>query len=236
MLQQMGFNENQDNEFDIPVVKYATEKHVACVFLLDISGSMVQNNAIGQLNEGLRVFKEQTLASLDKHAKACIDVAVITFNDKIDLIQGFTPVEDMNIPVLQASGLTAMGGALDMGMDLITKQKKLYNAAGTPYFRPWLFCITDGAPNDDYVPHAKRLRWMEDNKKAVAYCVGVDGFRADIMQTIFKPENIYGLKNCDFTSLFKFVSSSLDALRNSAAETGALNVETPESMFRVPLD
>jgi uncharacterized protein YegL len=77
---------------------------------------------------------------------------------------------------------------------------------------------------------------MEENKKVVAYCVGVEGFRVDIMRDIFKPQNIYGLRNCDFTGLFKFVSSSLDALRNSTAETGSLNVEVPDTMFQVPLD
>ncbi|WP_294492201.1 hypothetical protein [uncultured Ruminococcus sp.] len=74
MVQQMDFNDLASFS-DIPV-KYATEKHVACVFCLDISGSMTHNNAIGQLNEGLRMFKEQTMSSLDTHAKACIDVAI----------------------------------------------------------------------------------------------------------------------------------------------------------------
>lgn len=234
MVQQMDFNMDF-NGGDMPV-KYATEKHVACVFCLDISGSMTHNDAIGQLNEGLRMFKQQTLSSLDTHAKACIDVAIVTFNDNVDMIQNFAPVEDMIVPTLTASGRTAMGGALEMAMDMITQQKEIYNYAGTPYFRPWIFCITDGGPNDEYVDAAERLKWMEDNKKVVAYCVGVEGFRADIMKDIFKPQNIYGLRNCDFTGLFKFVSSSLDALRNSTAETGSLNVEVPETMFQVPLD
>ena len=234
MVQQMDFNLDFNGE-DMPV-KYATEKHVACVFCLDISGSMEHNDAIGQLNEGLKMFKQQTLSSLDTHAKACIDVAIVTFNDNVDMIQNFAPVEDMIVPTLTASGRTAMGGALEMAMDMITQQKERYNYAGTPYFRPWIFCITDGGPNDEYLDAAERLRWMEENKKVVAYCVGVEGFRADIMKDIFKPQNIYGLRNCDFTGLFKFVSSSLDALRNSTAETGSLNVEVPETMFQVPLD
>ena len=59
-------------DFNDEPVKYVTEKHVACVFLLDTSSSMNSNEAIKQLNEGLRVFKQQTLSSLDTHAKACI--------------------------------------------------------------------------------------------------------------------------------------------------------------------
>ena len=227
-LQQMGFN-------DTPV-KYSTEKHVACVFLLDTSGSMMQGGAIDQLNAGLRAFKEQTMNSMDSRAKACIDVAIVSFNNTVTVVQGFTPVEDMDPRPLQAFGQTHMGAALEEGMDLITKQKKRYGSAGTPYFRPWIFCITDGAPNDDYRDAAERLKWMEENKKVVAYCVGVDNFNPEIMRQIFRPENIFGLRDCDFTGLFKFVSSSLAAVRASSDESSALNVQVPPSMFNIPLN
>ena len=228
-LEQMGFD-------DTPV-KYSTEKHVACVFLLDTSGSMNSNDAIGQLNEGLRAFKEQTLKSMDSRAKACIDVAVVTFDNDVQVIQDFTSVEDMQLPLLEANGMTVMGKALEKVMDMITEQKNLYNYAGTPYFRPWIFCITDGGPNDNYLEAAERLRWMEQNKKVVAYCVGVEGFNVDIMQEIFSPDNIFGLEGCDFTGLFKFVSSSLAAVRTSSDESGAsIDVAAPATLFKIPLN
>ncbi len=224
-------------EFDDTPVKYSTEKHVACVFLLDTSSSMMKNDAIGQLNEGLRAFKAQTLSSMDSRAKACIDVAIVTFDSEVNVIQNFTPVEDMELPELTACGQTVMGAALEQGMDMITRQKNVYAYAGTPYFRPWIFCITDGGPNDDYRDAAERLKWMESNKKVVAYCVGVENFRVDIMRQIFNPDNIFGLKNCDFTGLFKFVSSSLAAVRTSTDESGAaIEVDAPVTMFKIPID
>ena len=87
-------------DFNDEPVKYVTEKHVACVFLLDTSSSMNSNEAIKQLNEGLRVFKQQTLSSLDTHAKACIDVAVVTFDSDVKVIQDFAPVEEMEISLV----------------------------------------------------------------------------------------------------------------------------------------
>ncbi len=227
-ISQMGFD-------DTPV-KYSTEKHVACVFLLDTSSSMNRNDAIGQLNAGLKAFKEQTLSSMDTRAKACIDVAVVTFDNEARIVQDFTPVEDMDIRPLEAYGQTAMGAALELGMDMITRQKNVYGFAGTPYFRPWIFCITDGGPNDDYRDAAERLKWMEENKKVVAYCVGVEQFRVDIMQQIFSPDNIFGLRNCDFTGLFRFVSSSLAAVRTSTDESASIDVEAPATMFKIPLN
>lgn len=223
-------------DFNDEPVKYVTEKHVACVFLLDTSSSMNNNEAIKQLNEGLRVFKQQTLSSLDTHAKACIDVAVVTFDSYVNVIQDFAPVEEMELPELEAYGNTAMGEALETAMDMVATQKNNYKNAGTPYFRPWIFCITDGGPTDDYREPAERLKYLENNKKVVAYCVGVDGFRADIMKQIFDPNNIYGLKNCDFRGLFKFVSDSMRGVANSTEESGSLNIPAPDTMFKVPLD
>lgn len=110
-------------DFNDEPVKYVTEKHVACVFLLDTSSSMNSNEAIKQLNEGLRVFKQQTLSSLDTHAKACIDVAVVTFDSDVKVIQDFAPVEEMELPELKAYGNTAMGKALETAMDMVTMQK-----------------------------------------------------------------------------------------------------------------
>lgn len=216
-------------------VKYATEKHVACVFLLDTSYSMRQNGAIDKLNEGLRAFKAQTLNDLDSHAKACIDVAIVSFSSTVDLIQDFCPVEDMQTPVLDAYGKTAMGGALELGMDMITRQKQVYDNSGTPYFRPWIFCITDGGPNDDYLDAIRRLKWMEQEKKVLAFCVGVEGCSFDIMKDIFAHERIFMLDNLDFTGLFKFVSSSLTALRNSTGLTDSIQVQKPDNMISIPL-
>ncbi|HBN84986.1 MAG TPA: hypothetical protein DDZ89_14215, partial [Clostridiales bacterium] len=191
-------------------LQWITERHVACVFLLDTSGSMADDNAIGKLNEGLRVFKSQTVndSTFDEHTKACIDVALISFGPTVILQQDFVPVSSMNPPVLTAGGGTPMGGALNMALDIITEQKARYNELGTPYFRPWIFCITDGKPNDDYLAATQRLKQMENEKKVLGYCVGVEKFDRSMMASIFNPERIFELANLNFPALFKFVSSS----------------------------
>ena len=209
---------NQDGK---PMVRWITECHVACVFLLDVSSSMLERNAIGKLNEGLRIFKEQTLLDsrhYNEHTQACIDVAIVSFGREVKVVQEFTPVSDMKVPELSAGGRTPMGAALNKAMDMVTEQKNRYNnVTGTPYFRPWIFCITDGGPNDDYREAAQRLRNMEANKGVLGYCVGTENYNREIMQSIFVPERMYELDNLDFPSLFKFVSNSLTTIQNSDA-------------------
>ena len=230
----MPLEQKPFNDAAIPI-KYLSERHVACVFLLDTSASM-EGEPIKKLNEGIRIFKEQTVNNVkfNAHTKACIDVAIVSFDSTIKVYQDFTPVENMSVPTLKAGGMTHMGEALEKAMDMITKQKERYNSMGTPYYRPWIFCITDGGPNDDYLAAMQRLEWMENEKKLLAYCVGVDGFQKDIVKTIFAPERIFKLENLDFPSLFQFVSSSLAAVRNSnEADGGSIEVDAPKTIKMV---
>jgi uncharacterized protein YegL len=116
-------------------------------------------------------------------------------------------------------------------MDMITQQKVRYNTFGVPYYRPWIFCITDGGPNDNYLEAMKRLEKLESERKVLAYCVGVNDFRKDIMRQIFAPERIFELEDCDFPALFEFVSNSLAAVRNSnEANGGTIDVDAPTKL------
>jgi uncharacterized protein YegL len=220
--------------------QWISERHVACVFLLDTSGSMEQNDAIGKLNAGLRAFKTQTMnnTSFDEHTKACIDVALVSFGPAVVVQRDFCPVSALDVPVLSANGGTPMGEALNKALDMITERKKRYSELGTPYYRPWIFCITDGEPNDQYQAAAQRLKQMEKDTKVLGFCVGVENFNRKAMVSIFDQERLFELMNLDFTSLFKFVSSSLAQTRNSDTSAAkSINVEVPPTLksLNIPL-
>ncbi len=217
-------------------IQWITERHVACVFLLDTSDSMNINDAIGKLNAGLQTFKEQTIHDMrfDEHTKACIDVALITFGPDVKVRMEFTPVSEMVPPVLTASGKTPLGAAIEKALDMITDQKARYNALGTPYYRPWVFCITDGAPTDDYGAAAVRLKRMENETKVLGYCVGVENFDRRTMAGIFQQERIFELANLNFPALFEFVSSSLATVRNSDPSGGrTVAVDAPKDLHTI---
>jgi uncharacterized protein YegL len=204
-----------------------TEMHVACVFLLDTSGSMATDDAIGKLNEGLRLFKTQTM-SFDVHAKNCIDIALVSFGGDVVVVHDFRPVKEMETPILTANGMTPMGQALNTAMDMITEQKELYKKYNTPYYRPWIFCITDGEPNDSWQDAAQRLKQMESQKGVLGYCVGVENFNRAVIASIFNPKRIFELDGLDFSALFEFLSSSLSTLREST--DGTASVSAPSTL------
>ena len=117
-----------------------------------------------------------------------------------------------------------MGEALNMAMDMVTQQKEKYNAYSTPYYRPWIFVITDGEPNDDYQSAVQRLKQMEAEKRVLAYCVGVEKYNKELMATIFDNKRLFQLAELDFPSLFEFVSNSLAVARNSEPGTQTVGV------------
>jgi uncharacterized protein YegL len=71
----------------------------------------------------------------------------------------------MITPVLEADGQTSMGSGLGVAMDMLERRKAQYKEIGIPYHRPWIFMISDGAPNDDYLPAFKRVGEMQQSKK-----------------------------------------------------------------------
>ena len=211
------------------------ERRLACVFLLDTSGSMAENDAIGKLNEGLSAFKECHLdnPTEDELIKACIDVALVSFGPDVKVQQEFTAMHEMVLPTLTAYGGTPLGAAIDKALDMIAAYKAKYIELGVPLFRPWVFCITDGGPNDSYAAAAQRLKEMEDATKVLGYCVGVANFDRHTMASIFNTERIFELENLNFPALFKFAFNSFVTVRNSVYDGCNVVVEAPGDLHKM---
>ena len=69
-MDQVKFN-------DVPKIVNVSEPHMALLFLLDTSGSMV-GMPIEELNAAINRFKEQVCE--DEKTKQILDVAIIEFN------------------------------------------------------------------------------------------------------------------------------------------------------------
>ena len=178
-----------------------------CVLLLDVSDSM-KGRRIAQLNEGLQLLK--TELRNDDVANRSVEVAIITFDTNVNVIQPFTIAYEFEPPTLEANGNTMMGQAILDGIDLVEQRKATYRMEGVPYFRPWLFLITDGAPTDKEVIPAARssVHAGEAANKFLFYAVGVDGANMTTLRSISVQEPT-SLASVDFPSMFKWLSNSL---------------------------
>lgn len=202
-------------EFDPQLADFADnpEPRCPCVLLLDTSASMA-GKAMEQLNAGLSAFKD-TLTQ-DRLASLRVEVAVITFGAQATLVQDFITVDQFNPALLKAAGDTPMGAAIHIALDQLDQRKQFYKKAGTAYYRPWVFLITDGEPTDEWQTAAQRIQSAESNKGVAFFAVGVEKANMNKLTQIAPkerpPKPLIGL---DFTSLFLWLSKSLTNVSHS---------------------
>lgn len=179
------------------------------ILLLDTSGSM-SGQPIEQLNRGLSAFIEDVRK--DEQASLSVELAVVTFGGSPKLINNFQTVDEFEPPYLSADGLTPMGEAIDYALDLLQTRKTNYKENGVQYYRPWVFLITDGAPNNDspWQSAANRVKQAEAEKRVLFFTVAVEGANMETLKQIAPPERPpVWLNGLDFRSLFLWLSTSM---------------------------
>ena len=204
-----------EKEIDFTQLSFAAnpEPALPIVLLLDTSGSM-SGQPINALNQGLVKFQEEL--SQDHLASRRVEVAIITFDSSVKIIQNFVTVDQFNSPYLSATGSTETGKAIEVALNLIEHRKAVYRNSGIDYYRPWVLLITDGMPTDNWRNSAKMVREFAANKKLKFFAVGVDGADLDILSEI-APINTppLMLRELAFTQLFQWLSYSISAVSRS---------------------
>ncbi|MBW3622799.1 MAG: VWA domain-containing protein [Armatimonadetes bacterium] len=191
------------------------EPRCPCVLLLDTSGSM-QGAAIHALNEGLRAFKDDLMR--DSLASRRVEIAIVTFNSQVEVVQDFVTADGFTPTGLRANGSTYMGGAVQMALDMIHARKSRYRENGIAYYRPWVFLITDGEPQGE-APEvvqeaARRIREEEESKRVAFFAVGVENANMTKLADLSVRAPIK-LKGLNFVELFVWLSRSTQAVSHS---------------------
>jgi uncharacterized protein YegL len=202
------------------VVEFAEnpEPRCPCVLLLDTSGSM-QGDRIEALNQGLLSFKDELVKNT--LAARRVEVAIVTFDSHVNVVQDFVTVDQFTPPILTAQGLTTMGAGINKSLEIIQERKSQYRANGIAYYRPWIFMITDGEPQgeiDEVIEQAtQRLRGDESNKKVAFFTVGVENANMDRLHQIAVRTPLK-LKGLNFVEMFVWLSASMSAVSHSQLE------------------
>ncbi|HLK55628.1 MAG TPA: VWA domain-containing protein [Chthonomonadaceae bacterium] len=191
------------------------EPRCPCVLLLDTSSSMA-GEPIAELNRGLIAFRDALLQ--DALAARRVEVAIIAFDSRVRIVQDFVTPDRFEPPTLEAAGLTHTAAALQIALDTLHARKTQYRANGIAYYRPWIFMITDGAPQGESEPAlaqaAKRVQEEEAAQHVSVFAVGVEG--ADTAELArFTPRTPLHLNGLNFSELFLWLSASMQAVSRS---------------------
>jgi uncharacterized protein YegL len=205
---------NDQIPFAYPDLVSNPEPRCPCLLLLDTSGSM-NGRPIDELNQGLRVFKEELTS--DDMAMQRVEVAVMTFGP-VQIISDFQTADLFQPPTLAPTGDTPMGAAITQGLEMLEARKNIYKQAGVSYYRPWVFLITDGAPTDSW-QHAATMVRAGDSQERRAFsffAVAVEGADMTKLTAICSPNRPpMKLKGLSFRELFSWLSSSLGGVARS---------------------
>jgi len=203
------------------------EPRCPCVLLLDTSGSM-GGAPIDALNEGLKAYRDDLLR--DPLASRRVEVALVTFDSEVNVIQDFVTADQFEPPTLTAQGQTYMGTAINKALDMLQARKARYKANGVAYYRPWVFMITDGEPqgeSEEAVQTAvRRIRDDEAEKRVAFFAVGVERANMERLKEIVvrTPVKLRGLS---FVEMFVWLSRSSQAVAHSKLEDEQVALPPP---------
>lgn len=202
-------------------LKAPTKAHASCLLLIDTSSSMA-GEKLDSVNDGIRIFLEQL--NCDEKARDTVDVAIVTFDSTVTVIQEFMPASSVSTPpVLQANGLTSMGEGLEKAIEMVINRKNLYATEGVESYIPWIVMFTDGAPTDDISRAKQRL----DNENAKSssgrgrihlWALAVKGADVSILNQLTK--RVLYITDRDYTKIFDWTRKSMAII--SASQVGEI--------------
>jgi uncharacterized protein YegL len=200
---------------DVPLIEASiqdnAQQRTPCVLVLDCSSSM-QGERMVALNRGLETFRRALLDDETALQRVVVEV-VACGGDAPEIALAWTPAASFRPPLLHATGRTPLGAGMALALDEIEHVKGLMREYGTPYTRPWIFLMTDGAPNDPgWVQVAERSRAAVDQKRVIVWPIAVPGANAHVLRQFAGPDMpIYEVEATRFEDLFQWLSTSLAA-------------------------
>jgi uncharacterized protein YegL len=207
--------------------------HVPVILLLDTSSSMLEDHghgrSIDQLNRCLQSFFRDVIdakTDQDRTMRTNADFCIIAYDSQVSVVMPWTHGSELalnNIPVLDASGSTAMYEAIVEASDLLLRKFATYKKRDVDTYCANIFNITDGMPNTEderskaAYPRAKKAVKLfatagkQENPYGIFYHVGVPGFSRDpLLDIAASNDHVIELADGDISKFFQFIRASLD--------------------------
>jgi len=215
-----------------------TRRTLPIIYILDTSGSMTEDGAIGKLNEGLRdtIIALQEIENDNENAE--IKIGVLQFATAAEWItpHGLVHAEDFHWNDLKAAGTTEVGRMLVTLEEKMSRKEFFDEAKGQ--WMPVLIFVSDGYPTDpdtweSVLEKVKNGNKWFKNAIKIAFALG-DNVDKEFLRKITCCEHGYEtvipIRNMDqFKEMIKLVSvksSMLGTTSRMAEETLGAQIVT----------
>jgi len=172
------------------------------IFLLDTSAASAPY--IGQLNTCLNRFKAEV--SQNSQAGDILDVAVIQFDDGVNVLSQLAPVANMRPARLITSGNAQYTAPIQEGLRMLAD----YSISQPNLYKPWIIMITGSRPTDDISVVAKELQNLQSADKLRFMALGVQNYNAAALKQL--TDVVFKIDDTDFAPFFDWISKSMWAI------------------------
>ena len=205
-----------------------TGRPLPIFLLLDCSGSM-SGEKINTLNQAVKDmiedFKGERLS--DVNLKIC----VITFGNTAKVHTELSSLKDLNFVDLVATGMTPLGGALNLASSIINDKEKVPSKG----YRPVVVLVSDGHPNDTWESALNDFITGKRTSKCEKWALGIgqDADKDMLEKFLNDPEKkVYDASVAkEITKFFKLVTLSTVARSKSVDPNQVVNLEELEDIF-----
>lgn len=191
------------------------------IFLvLDVSESMA-GKAIDDVQSGIKMLTDALMG--DPFAMETVYISVIAFAGKAKTIVPLTYIMDFIPPQLPIGSGTNLSDALKVLMHEIDTNVKKNTHDTKGDWKPLIFILTDGTPNDNYKAAAAQWKLNYGKYSTVAVLMG-ENSDASALKSI--TDNVLVFKETtkeSYQAFFKWVSSSIQTSSKEIGENGKEN-------------
>lgn len=162
----------------------------------------------------------------DPQALETVFLSVITFDSTARVVVPLTELMLVKEPDFQATGTTALGGALRLLSECIAKEVRQTNAEQKGDWKPLIFLMTDGAPTDKWEDAADAIKTGKPGN-FIACAAGAGADEATLKRITNIVVKLHDLQPEALKQFFQWVSASVATTSTGVSNRGEEAVTLP---------
>lgn len=204
-----------------------TSTRVPILLLVDTSRSMLKNNRIELINNGIKDFIKKM--NNDTYASTAVELCIVTFGGDVKIEIPFDAIDKIMFNNLIANGGTPLGKAANVAVDVLLDRLNVYDNTGVNSYNPWLIIFSDGEADDfSYLSAAKRICdfQVQNHWKVVAISIGDE---KSSLEKFTPNHKVIEMKDLEIGDFFDWISKSVSEISKSRPDITDFSNE--ERMF-----